>query len=70
MAAREQLQSVYQAVESLPVKCKQAFLLHRMSGLSYSEIATEMSVSISSVEKYILQALKHCRKSMVSDSSK
>ncbi len=65
--AQEELQRVYQVVEGLPLKCKQAFLLHRKSGLSYSQIASEMNISVSSVEKYILQALKHCRSNMVSD---
>ena len=60
--AEEQLQHIYQTIESLPLKCRQAFLLHRKSGLSYSAIAVEMSISVSSVEKYILQALKECRK--------
>ena len=53
--------SIYRAMERLPERCSQAFLLHRTSGLSYSEIAQELGVSVSSVEKYILQALKHCR---------
>jgi RNA polymerase sigma factor (sigma-70 family) len=61
LRARQKLQRIYRAVETLPVKCRQAFLLHRNSGMSYSEIAHEMGVSVSSVEKYILQALKKCR---------
>ncbi len=61
VGARERLQSIYQAVEELPFKVRQAFLLHRRSGLSYSAIAEQLGVSVSSVEKYILQALKHCR---------
>ena len=52
---------IYAAIDELPLKCRQAFLLHRNSGLSYSDIALELDVSVSSVEKYILQALKHCR---------
>ncbi|MCX2780058.1 RNA polymerase sigma factor [Microbulbifer thermotolerans] len=62
LAARQQLQSIYDAMDSLPLKCRQAFLLHRTRGLSYSEIAQEMNTSVSSVEKYILQALKVCRR--------
>ncbi|MCK7596053.1 RNA polymerase sigma factor [Microbulbifer sp. CAU 1566] len=61
LAARQQLQAIHQAMDSLPLKCRQAFLLHRSRGLSYSEIAQEMNISVSSVEKYILQALKACR---------
>ncbi|WP_346839041.1 sigma-70 family RNA polymerase sigma factor [Microbulbifer sp. SAOS-129_SWC] len=62
LAARQQLQAIHDAMDSLPLKCRQAFLLHRTRGLSYNEIATEMNTSVSSVEKYILQALKTCRR--------
>lgn len=61
---QQQLQRIYQAIEKLPLKCRQAFLLHRKSGLSYSEIAKEMDISVSSVEKYILQALVQCRRTL------
>ena len=62
LSAQEKLAAIYQAVEELPFTVKQAFLLHRSSGMSYAAIAQEMNVSVSSVEKYILQALKHCRR--------
>ena len=61
LRARERLKAIQDAVDELPFKVKQAFLLHRQSGLPYSVIAEQMQVSVSSVEKYILQALKHCR---------
>lgn len=64
LAAQEQLQAIYDAVDELPPKVKQAFLLQRQRGLSYQDIATELGVSVSSIEKYILQALKHCRKKL------
>lgn len=62
--ARQKLSDIYKAVDELPFKVKQAFLLHRHRGLSYQDIANEMDVSVSSVEKYILEALKHCRKKL------
>jgi RNA polymerase sigma-70 factor (ECF subfamily) len=61
IGARQKLAHIYQAVDELPFKVKQAFLLHRKVGMSYNDIATHMQVSVSSVEKYILQALKHCK---------
>lgn len=64
LSAREKLADIYQAIDELPFKTRQAFLLHRHTGLSYQEIAVEMGVSVSSVEKYILEALKHCRKKL------
>lgn len=62
LGARQKLGLIYEAVGELPVNIRQAFLLHRRNGLSYGEIADAMQVSVSSVEKYILQALQHCRK--------
>jgi len=61
LGAKQKLSAIYAAVDELPLQVKQAFLLHRRSGMSYSDIAREMDVSVSSVEKYILVALKHCR---------
>jgi RNA polymerase sigma-70 factor (ECF subfamily) len=68
ISGREKLERIYQAVDRLPEKCRQAFLLHRASGLSYNDIALELGVSVSSVEKYILQALKECRRELASYS--
>jgi len=45
----------------MPQKVRRAFLLHRSKDLSYPEIAAEMGVSTSMVEKYIIQALKQIR---------
>ena len=64
ISGREKLARIYAAVDALPDRCRQAFLLHRTSGLSYGEIARELGVSVSSVEKYILQALKACREAL------
>lgn len=64
LGARQKLDAINQALEELPFKVKQAFLLHRQNGLPYSAIAKEMGVSVSSVEKYILQALKHFRSTL------
>lgn len=65
LGAQEKLQAIQQAIDDLPFKTRQAFLLHRQNGLPYSAIAEQMQVSISSVEKYILQALKHCRRRLL-----
>ncbi len=61
LLAEERVAQINAALDSMKPKPRQAFLLHRRSGLSYSEIAKEMGVSVSSVEKYILAALKHFR---------
>ena len=68
LGARRQLDQIDTALGQLPLKCRQAFLLHRNKDYSYSEIARDMGVSVSSVEKYILQALKHCRQVIATEN--
>lgn len=51
------LKLVNQAIESLQPNCKQAFVMSRFDCLSYREIADQMAVSVSMVEKHISNAL-------------
>ncbi|SNX46380.1 RNA polymerase sigma-70 factor, ECF subfamily [Acinetobacter puyangensis] len=48
------------ALSKLPVAVKQAFLLHRLEGKTYKQIAEMLNISVSSVEKYIARALLSC----------
>lgn len=56
-----QVEALQEAINKLPDNCRRAFLMHRIHGHSYSEIAVELGVSVSSVEKYIVKALQACR---------
>lgn len=47
-------------LHKLPYNVRKAFLLCKLDGLNYREIASELNVSVSSVEKYIAQALVAC----------
>ena len=58
--AVEALVAVSSLLHGLPYKARQAFLLHRLEGLRYHDIAQRMQVSVSSVEKYIARALQAC----------
>lgn len=54
----EQEQDVIEAaILQLSPKCRQAFLLHRMEGMSYAQIAAHVGLSESSVQKYISRAV-------------
>lgn len=46
------------AIETLPQKRKQIFKLNRLQGLTYKEIAEELSISQKTVEKQMSKALK------------
>ncbi|MEX2326347.1 MAG: RNA polymerase sigma factor [Pseudomonadales bacterium] len=61
VSAKQELDKLYEVVDRMPPKVRRAFLLHRGKDMSYSEIANEMNVSTSMVEKYIIEALKMLR---------
>ncbi len=52
-------------LDDLPEKPRQAFLLARLEGLKYAEIAENLGVSVSQVKKYLFKATQHCMKLMV-----
>jgi len=58
LAARQTLGQVLSAVEELPAGAREAFRLHKIEGLSHAQTAEQMGVSRSSVEKYIMSALR------------
>lgn len=47
-------------LDGLAPKARTAFLLSRLEGLPYADIATQLGVCLSSVEKYMAAALRHC----------
>lgn len=56
----EALIEVDNMLQGLPSKVRSAFLLRQLDGLSYKDIAQQLQVSLSSVEKYVARALTAC----------
>jgi RNA polymerase sigma factor (sigma-70 family) len=59
--ALESLGLYCEAVAALSPKCRQVFLFRKVQGLAHKEIAERMSLSVSSVEKYLLKGILECR---------
>jgi RNA polymerase sigma-70 factor (ECF subfamily) len=53
---RQRLNRVADAIERLSPRCREVFLMHRIDGLSYSQIARCFGISTSAVEKHIARA--------------
>ena len=51
-------------IDKLPQQCKKAFVLSRMEGKTYADIAAELGVSIKGVEGHISRALRILRKAI------
>ena len=47
------------AIDSLPPRQREVFLLHRMEEMNYLQIARRAGISIKAVEKHMRQAMKH-----------
>ena len=47
-------------LNTLPLKVRRAFLLSRLDGLSYKQIAAQLGVSERMVKKYMARAMLHC----------
>jgi RNA polymerase sigma-70 factor (ECF subfamily) len=55
------------AIQQLPEKCRIVFLLSRTEELSYAEIASQLGISVKTVENQIGKALKLLRLAIVPD---
>ena len=61
---QERANVLFSNIENLPEKQKTAFLLHKIEGQSYSEIAGIMQTTVPSVESLLHRAKMNLRKSL------
>lgn len=61
VSACQELERLVEAVERLTPRCQEVFLLSRMEGMSYPQIAAHCGISVKMVEKHISRALAELR---------
>lgn len=59
LLARERLRAVSASLMALPERTRAVFVLRRLEGLRYGEIAARLKVSLSTVEKEMARAVDH-----------
>jgi RNA polymerase sigma-70 factor (ECF subfamily) len=59
MEGKEQWALLLAAIEELPDRSRQAFVLHRFEEMQYAAIALHMGITVSAVEKHIMKAIRH-----------
>ncbi|GFM89075.1 DNA-directed RNA polymerase sigma-70 factor [Pseudomonas cichorii] len=64
LEANKDLRHVEAALRGLPERTRQIFLLNRIHGRKYAEIAKAMGLSQSAVEKHMMRALQACKASL------
>ena len=57
----QRLAILRRAIDELPPRCRDVFLLHKFGGLTHLEIAGRLGLARSTVEQHIIRALAHCR---------
>lgn len=51
-------------ISTLPIRCKEVFLLSRYNQLSHKEISNRLGISVKTVENQITKALKHLKQAI------
>lgn len=61
LQANQHINVYCEAIARLPKNCREAFLLRKVHGMKHKDIAKQMNVSLSSVEKYLKRAFVETR---------
>lgn len=61
---QQKLNSVEQAINELPPRCQEIFIMSKQENMRYKDIATELNISIKTVEHQMSKALSILRKKM------
>lgn len=59
------LDKIYVSIRQLPPKCGEVFTLSKVNGLTYSQIAGQLDISIKTVENHMGKALRLLREMLV-----
>ena len=57
---RQRMREFAETVATLPPQCQRVFIMKKVFGYSHQEIATELRISVSTVEKHVAAGLKRC----------
>ena len=66
LATQQELAMLQGVLLGLPLRCRQIYLLNRIEGMSYTEIAEHCGISVKAVEKHISKALRLLRERLAS----
>jgi RNA polymerase sigma-70 factor (ECF subfamily) len=59
LSGKQSLRAATAALLSLPERTRTVFVLHRLEGRRYREIAEQFGISVSAVEKHMARAVQH-----------
>jgi RNA polymerase sigma-70 factor (ECF subfamily) len=59
---RQQCENLLEAIFSMPASCRDVFLLRKIDGLDYGEIASRLAISEKTVQRRLVQSMLHCNR--------
>lgn len=62
LQSQQGVNAILGTIDSLPPRCRQAFILHKFEGLSHAEVAERMGVSVKMVETHVKNAVLACKR--------
>lgn len=67
-AARQCLERMQRAMAELPTRTQDIFRLNRIEGMTHAQVARELGISDSSVQKHLARALAHVMERLIEAS--
>jgi RNA polymerase sigma factor (sigma-70 family) len=64
LRGREDLQAATASLLCLPERTRTVFILRRLEGQKYRDIAQHLGISVSAVEKHMIRAIEHLSSEM------
>lgn len=64
LSARQELERLNQVLAGLKPQQRVAFLMHRVDGLSYADIARDLGISESGARKLVARAMNECMRAL------
>lgn len=61
LASQQVLRAYVAAIEALPLRCRQVFILHVFDELKHAQIAQRLDISVSMVEKHVVRGMVACK---------
>lgn len=61
LASQQIVRAYVATIETLPPRCREAFVLHVFEELSHAQIAQHMGISVSMVEKHVVRGMVACK---------
>lgn len=59
------LDKIRKEIDKLPPKCREVFILSKINGMKYKEIAEQLNISTKTIENHMTKALRQIREALI-----